>query len=76
MDVVIILLFFAVITSLIGSRKGEGISGFFVGLIFGPLGIIIALYTQGNRIKCTSCKELINKDATRCPKCTSSVSKS
>ena len=62
-----------IICSLIGSKKGEGVSGFIVGCLLGPLGIIIALFTKGNRIKCSSCKELINQDVTKCPKCTYDV---
>ena len=63
----------ALIAAAIGAKKGEGILGFIIGIIFGPLGVIFALLSKGNRVKCPACKELINKDASRCPKCTSIV---
>ena len=73
MEIALIWLVCAAISASIGAKKGEGISGFFIGLFFGPLGILIALFSKGNRIACGSCKELINKDASKCPKCTAQV---
>jgi hypothetical protein len=58
-----------IITALIGSRKGLGFFSFFYGLILGPLGILIAIFTVGDRKECSFCKELIHKDATVCPHC-------
>jgi hypothetical protein len=57
------------IGSAIGSQKGEAVMGFVLGFLFGPLGWIIALVSKGNRIKCPSCRELIDPNALVCPKC-------
>jgi len=59
----------AIIAALIGDRKGEGVAGFLLGLLLGPLGIIAAALSRGNRMNCPYCKELINKKATVCPHC-------
>jgi len=54
---------------MIGSKKGEGVSAFLLGLLFGPFGILLALFSKGNRITCPHCRELVHKDATVCPNC-------
>jgi hypothetical protein len=58
-----------IVAAMIGRRKGAGCVGFVVGLILGPIGIIIALVMKGNRKACPFCKELVNRDATVCPHC-------
>jgi len=52
----------------IGSRKGSP-GYFFLGVIFGPLGIVFSLIGKGNRINCPYCKKLIDPKATVCPYC-------
>jgi ribosomal protein L37AE/L43A len=42
---------------------------FIVGVLLGPFGILIALFSQGNRKTCPHCRELIHKDATVCSHC-------
>jgi RNA polymerase subunit RPABC4/transcription elongation factor Spt4 len=58
-----------IIGAMIGSRKGAGCSGFLLGILLGPLGIIISIVMRGDRKACPYCKELIQKDAVKCPKC-------
>lgn len=58
-----------IICAVIGNRKGEGGLGFICGLIFGPLGILLMLVSQGNRKKCDYCRELIHRDAVVCAHC-------
>jgi len=62
-----------VVAYMIGSKKGEGICAFFAGLLFGPIGILIALLGKGNRKGCSYCKELMHKEAIVCPHCQRSV---
>jgi len=62
-------LFFAIVAALIGSRKGQGGLGFILGLLFGPFGILIMLFTKGSRRECPYCKEIVKQDATVCPHC-------
>jgi predicted amidophosphoribosyltransferase len=42
---------------------------FIIGVLLGPFGILIALFSQGNRKRCPHCRELIDKDATVCSHC-------
>src|SRR4030067_1737039 len=58
-----------IVAAIIGSRKGAGCSSFIVGLILGPLGIVVAIFMKGNRRQCPSCREYIDPTATKCPKC-------
>lgn len=58
-----------VVAGTIGSRKGEGGLSFFLGLLLGPVGILIALVSKGDRITCPYCKELIHKQALACKHC-------
>lgn len=69
MAFLLIWLLFGIVAAMIGKQKGEGLSGFILGILFGPIGILIVLFGKGNRKTCPACKELIHKDATRCPRC-------
>ena len=76
---------FSITAALIGSKKGLGVAGFFIGIILvgagatlagsyfgsllGILGVVIVLHMKGDRISCQYCKEYINPAATKCPKC-------
>lgn len=62
-----------IIAALIGSKKGEGALGFFVGFIFGPIGILITILSRGNRQQCKNCKEIIHKKAIVCRHCQSKI---
>lgn len=73
MEIFFFLLLCGLISSLIGNKKGETISSFFLGVLLGPIGIIIVLLTKGNRIACPYCKKLIHKEATKCPYCQSDI---
>jgi len=57
------------ISAAIGSGKGEGCTGFLVGAVLGPFGILIAILSTGNRIPCPHCRELMHRDASVCPRC-------
>jgi len=58
-----------IVAAIIGSQKGEGIAGFIFGLILGPIGILVALSSSGNRRPCPYCKEMIHRQALACPRC-------
>lgn len=62
-------LIWAIICALIGARKGAAFFYFFLGLILGPIGVIIALVGKGNRVKCPFCRKLIDPKATVCAYC-------
>jgi hypothetical protein len=60
---------FGIVAAIIGARKGEGFTMFVVGVLLGPFGILIAIFSQGNRKTCPHCRELIHEDATVCSHC-------
>ncbi len=53
----------AIIAAAIGVRKGEGGKAFILGLLIGPIGMLIAAVSRGNRVACRFCKEMINPEA-------------
>ncbi len=55
--------------SILGSRKGMGVSSFFFGLILGPLGVILVHISKGKRVACPFCDKLIYMTSTVCPHC-------
>jgi len=65
----------AIVGGMIGERKGETLAGFLFGLLFGPLGILIEVFSKGNRMACPYCKELVHPDATVCPHCQKDIHK-
>ena len=69
MGFVFLWLVCGVVAAMIGSKKGEGCAGFIFGVLLGPIGILIAVLSSGNRKSCPSCKEMINKQAKVCPHC-------
>jgi hypothetical protein len=69
MEFVILWILCGVVAAIIGAKKGAGSSGFIVGFLLGPFGILIALFSKGDRKSCFYCKEWIHKDATVCPHC-------
>jgi hypothetical protein len=68
-EILLIWLLFGFAAGIIGSKKGRGCLGFIAGVIFGPFGLLYAIYSTGNRKSCHFCKELIHEDALICPKC-------
>lgn len=72
----VIWLISVIVTTSLGAKKGNPISGFVVGLIFGPIGIIFALLSSDSTRKpCPHCSELIKKNANICPFCKNEVQK-
>lgn len=66
---IFIWLLFGIVAAIIGSKKGRAGSGFLLGIILGPFGVLIMIFIQGDRQVCLFCRELIHKDAIRCPHC-------
>ena len=60
---------FGIIGAMISSRKGEWGTGFLLGFLLGPIGVLLALFMRGNRKECCHCRALIHKLATVCSHC-------
>ena len=69
MDALFLWTMCGVIAGLIGSQKGQGCGGVVAGVLLGPFGILLILFTTGNRAKCRFCREKIDREATVCPRC-------
>jgi hypothetical protein len=63
-----------VVAGVIGAQKGSGCLATALGFALGPLGIVIALVMQGDRVQCPYCREFMQKDASVCPHCQRTVS--
>jgi hypothetical protein len=74
-DEAIFWLLCAIAAGMIGKTKGEPCLGFVIGALLGPLGILAALLSRGNRRPCLCCKEAIHKEAQICPYCHSVIPK-
>lgn len=59
----------AIIAAIIGDKKGEAGIGCLAGFLLGPIGILMALVSTGNRKPCPYCQEPVNKAASVCPHC-------
>lgn len=72
MEVFIILIIDAIICAILGaivaSNKNAIGGGFILGLLFGPLGVIVA-FTLDNRPKCPKCLSRLERNAEICCHC-------
>lgn len=62
-------LVWGIVAALIGSGKGEPGWGLFVGLLLGPIGVLLVIFSKGYRKPCSFCRELIYEEAIVCPYC-------
>lgn len=68
--IVIVWIAMGVIGALIGREKDRAGDGFCLGLLLGPIGLIIALFLKPrNRKECPHCRSAIHRDASVCPHC-------
>lgn len=64
-----IILIMALVGLLIGKSKERGCAGFFLGLLFGPLGLVITALLSDDRPRCPECLGVVNDYAKKCQNC-------
>jgi len=71
--VIAVWLLTAAIGAALGATKGRSNEGFALGLLLGPIGLIIALLLPAKPMagarRCPLCRETVADDATVCPHC-------
>ena len=50
------------------NRGARGLVWFFLGILFGPIGMIMAFASESER-KCPHCRSAVYEEATRCHAC-------
>ena len=65
----ILAILFAIIGHSIGKPKGRAVDGLLLGLILGPIGLLIIALMGSNGSKCPHCGGMSNKGATVCCHC-------
>jgi hypothetical protein len=67
----LVWIIFSIPCAVIGSRKGSGLIGFFLGLILGPAGLLFAANITGKQQFCAFCLDEMPPTAVVCPHCRS-----
>lgn len=59
----------SIIGYVIGDRRGYAITGFVLGLLLGPIGLLIIWASSGDLMPCRFCRENVKLGATVCRWC-------
>jgi len=57
MEFVILWILCGVVAAMIAAKKGVARAGFYAGLFLGPIGILIAIFSKGDRKSCSYCNQ-------------------
>ena len=68
-------LLFVIAAGMVGAQKGQTFGGIMLGIFFGPLGLMLALLSTGDRLGCPMCMELFAPGARICPHCQTKFAK-
>jgi hypothetical protein len=69
MEFLVLWIAFAMIATIIAGKKDEAGWGCLWGVLLGPIGVLIAILSDGDRKPCPFCQEKVHKAATVCPHC-------
>ena len=69
MELILIWLVCGIVGAMIGAQKKMGCLGFILGILLGPIGILIVVFAGGDRVRCPHCREWVRSDASVCPHC-------
>lgn len=53
----------------IGQQKGQALTGFLMGLVVGPLGVLLILLSESPWLQCGNCKMWVPRAAKACGHC-------
>ena len=68
-DWIVLWVLCAVVAAMVGSRQDRVVAGLFLGLVFGPFGILFATLIRSYRAPCPFCRKYIRFDAFVCRHC-------
>jgi hypothetical protein len=68
-SIVVYCTFFGFIGYFIGANREAGAAGALMGVLLGPIGILIAAISADGRKKCPQCLERVNTNAKICASC-------
>ena len=68
-DSIVLWVLCAVVAAVVGSRQDRVVAGLFLGLVFGPFGILFATLIRSYRAPCPFCRASMRFDAFVCPHC-------
>lgn len=69
MEFLVIMLIMGGIGAVIGQKKGQPVGGFFLGVLLGPIGWIIAYMAKAGTRTCPDCAERVIDKAKVCKHC-------
>jgi hypothetical protein len=72
--VIFVIVLAATLCAVIARAKERGAATWFlVGVLLGPIGVIVALLVPSARVECPHCRERIRPAASVCPHCRSQL---
>jgi hypothetical protein len=69
MGYVMLWLFMGLLGAALGNSKGRGGDGFCLGVLLGPIGVVIVVLLSPKGRVCSFCKSSIHSEASVCPHC-------
>lgn len=72
--IIVLAVFLGLIPAVIAQRKGHSfITWWIAGVLLLIVALPLALFAKDKRPRCPECREVVQKEATRCPHCQSEI---